>query len=120
MEHTPDGHFVVIKGRRWRATDPELPESVAAVLRKELMSARRAVGAALRQQDAVAERAARDRVQKAKTALGERGTPWWEQTAAERRARWESGLARPDEPSDPGGQQPERDATNDRDVAGDA
>ncbi|MCW2616644.1 MAG: hypothetical protein JWN08_3638, partial [Frankiales bacterium] len=32
------------------------------------------------------------RVQRAKTALGERGTPWWEQTAGERRARWEAGL----------------------------
>ena len=22
-EHTDDGHFVLIKGRRWRATDPD-------------------------------------------------------------------------------------------------
>jgi predicted RNA polymerase sigma factor len=46
----------------------------------------------------VAERAARDRVQRAKTALGERGTPWWEQTSAERRARWQAGLEQ-DRPS---------------------
>ena len=92
MEHTPDGRYVVIDGRRWRATDPLVPEDVAAVLRKELMSARRAVGTALRAQDPEAERAARARVQAAKTALGERGTPWWEQTDAERRARWEAGL----------------------------
>ena len=92
MERTPDGRYVVIDGRRWRATDPLIPEDVAAELRKELMSARRAVGAALTAQDATAERAARDRVQQAKTALGERGTPWWEQTDDERRARWESGL----------------------------
>lgn len=95
MERTEDGHHVVINGRRWRATDPDLPEDVAAALRRELMSARRAVGAALRAQDAAAERAARDRVQRAKTALGERGTPWWEQTPAERRARWEAGLDQP-------------------------
>ncbi|GHE27692.1 hypothetical protein GCM10018784_77140 [Streptomyces hydrogenans] len=37
-------------------------------------SGRRAVAAALRAQDAEAERAARDRVHTAKVALGERGT----------------------------------------------
>jgi hypothetical protein len=92
VERTPDGRYVVIKGRRWRATDPELPEDVAAALRSQLMSARRAVGAALKADDPVAERAARDRVQRAKTALGERGTPWWEQSSSERQARWEAGL----------------------------
>jgi hypothetical protein len=92
VERTPDGRYVVIDGRRWRATDPELPEAVAARLRRQLMRARRDVGTALRAGDPVAERAARDRVQRAKTALGERGTPWWEQTAEQRRERWESGL----------------------------
>lgn len=87
-EHTPDGHHVIIKGRRWRATDPEIPDDAAAVLRRELMSARRAVGAALKAGDAGAERSARDRVQRTKVALGERGTPWWEQTSAQRRDRW--------------------------------
>ena len=91
MERTPDGRYVVIDGRRWRATDPELPEDVAGQLRRQLMSARRAVGAALRAQDPAAERVARKRVQRAKTAHGERGTPWWEQTLEQRRARWEAG-----------------------------
>ena len=91
VERTEDGRYVVIKGRRWRATDPLIPEDVAAELRRELMRARRAVGAALRAEDPAAERAARDQVQAAKTALGERGTPWWEQTPEERRARWEAG-----------------------------
>lgn len=95
VERTADGRYVVIDGRRWRATDPDLPEEVGAVLRSELMSARRAVGAALKAQDPDAERAARARVQRAKTALGERGTPWWEQTPDERRARWEAGLPDP-------------------------
>jgi uncharacterized protein len=90
VEPTPDGHYVIIKGRRWRATDPQLPEETAQLLRSELASARRAVGVALRAGDAVAERTARDRVQQSKIALGERGTPWWEQSAAERRDRWES------------------------------
>ena len=95
VERTEDGRYVVIEGRRWRATDPAVPEEVAAVLRSELMSARRAVGAALRSGDREAERAARARVQRTKTALGERGTPWWEQSAEQRRERWEAGLPGP-------------------------
>lgn len=86
---TPDGRFLVVRGRRWRATDPALPPDVSALLRRELMGARRAVGAALRAGDPDAERSARDRVQRAKVALGERGTPWWEQSDDERRQRWE-------------------------------
>jgi hypothetical protein len=57
------------------------------------MAARRAVKAALHDEgdtDGTALRAARDRVQRVKVALGERGTPWWEQTADERRARWQA------------------------------
>jgi hypothetical protein len=88
-ELTPDGRYVVIRGRRWRATDPDLPPDASGLLRRELMSARRAVGSALRAGDTDAERSARDRVQRAKVALGERGTPWWEQSDDERRERWE-------------------------------
>lgn len=90
---TPDGHHVIIDGRRWRATDPLIPEDVAARLRSHLMAARRAVGAARRAHDEQAEGAARSRVHTAKVALGERGVPWWEQEEAERRARWTEGLA---------------------------
>ncbi|ALG10593.1 hypothetical protein [Kibdelosporangium phytohabitans] len=90
---TPDGHFVVIDGRRWRATDPEIPAEAAARLRSLLMRARRDVGAARRAQDTEAEREARDRVHAAKVALGERGVPWWEQDSAARRQRWQHGLA---------------------------
>lgn len=97
VEHTADGHFVVIDGRRWRATDPAIPEPDAAVLRRWLMAARRDVGAAKRRDDDAAEAdeaRARSRVHAAKTALGERGLPWWEQTDDERRARWQDGLDR--------------------------
>jgi uncharacterized protein len=87
---TEDGRFVIVSGRRWRATDPDIPEDVAAVLRKELMAARRAVGRALRAGEDPAS--ARARVHEVKTALGERGTPWWEQGPDERRQRWERGL----------------------------
>ncbi|GLX23202.1 hypothetical protein [Streptomyces lavendulae] len=98
---TPDGHHVLIGGRRWRATDPAVPPAVGARLRTHLMAARRAVAAARRAEDPRAERAARDRVHTAKTALGERGIPWWEQSADERRARWTDGLAALDGPADP-------------------
>jgi hypothetical protein len=77
-EKTPDGRYVIIDGRRWRATDPSIPEARRKELVAELMSARRAVGAAMRSGDKAAERTARDRVHDAKVALGERGKPWWE------------------------------------------
>ena len=77
-ERTPDGHYVVIDGRRWRATDPSIPEARRKQLVSELMSARRAVGAAKRSGDEAAEREARDRVHAAKVGLGERGPKWWE------------------------------------------
>lgn len=64
----------VIKGRRWRVSDPRIPEGVRRALVDELMAARRAVRAA---EDASSERAARDRVHDAKVALGERGLEWW-------------------------------------------
>ncbi|MFF1698150.1 hypothetical protein ACFVXC_31785 [Streptomyces sp. NPDC058257] len=90
--YTEDGHFVIIKGRRWRATDPRLPHEVEERLTHHLMSARRAVAAAGDDEDA--RKAARARVQLAKTGLGERGTAWWEQTLAERRRRWDDCLRR--------------------------
>jgi hypothetical protein len=63
-----------IRGRRWRVSDPRIPEPLRQVLVDELMAARRAVRDA---GDATAERAARDRVHDAKVALGERGLRWW-------------------------------------------
>ncbi|MFC9030625.1 hypothetical protein [Streptomyces arboris] len=101
-ERTPDGRYIVVKGRRWRATDPEIPEDVAAELRRHLMAARRGVAAARRNQDPAAEKLARSRVHTAKVALGERGTPWWEQPIAERRRRWEAGAAELDAAGEPG------------------
>ena len=71
-----DGAYFTVNGRRWRATDPNLPAAFREALTRELMSARRAVKQT-KGIDAVAERAARDRVQDAKVALGERGPKWW-------------------------------------------
>jgi hypothetical protein len=76
---TDDGRYVVIAGRRWRATDPAIPESLRTELVAELMSARRDVRV-----DPVS---ARPRVNDAKVALGERGDPWWEPTPAGQRTR---------------------------------
>jgi hypothetical protein len=76
---TEDGHHVVIEGRRWRATNPSLPEDERKRLVSELMDARREVGKALRAGDKDAEARARGRVHAAKVALGERGPKWWEE-----------------------------------------
>ncbi|MER6349140.1 hypothetical protein ACWC10_25830 [Streptomyces sp. NPDC001595] len=95
-QQTPDGHFIVVDGRKWRATDPLVPEDVAARLRRHLMAARRAVRSAKSADDAAAERSARARVHRAKVALGERGTPWWEESEEQRRRRWDDGLAQLD------------------------
>ena len=77
-ERTEDGRYVIIDGRRWRASDPRLSEDRRQELVDELMSARRAVRSAKRAGDEEAERLARARVHEAKVALGERGKPWWE------------------------------------------
>ncbi|MEP7091915.1 MAG: hypothetical protein ABI776_17570 [Nocardioidaceae bacterium] len=82
--------YLVVDGRRWRRQDPTLPEDVAARLRSELGRGRSEVG---RLKKAGKEPApARRRVDLAKHGLGERGPAWWEQSAAERRERWESAL----------------------------
>jgi hypothetical protein len=91
-EHTADGRYIVVAGRRWRATDPMIPPEREAELRSALMAWRREVKVA---RGADAEPRARAGVQAAKVALGERGSPWWEQTAAERRRRWETAVPLP-------------------------
>lgn len=86
-ERTDDGRYLVIDGRRWRASDPDIPAERREELVKALMAWRREVRRAKGTDD---EARARAGVQASKVALGERGTPWWEQTDAERRARWET------------------------------
>ena len=92
VQRTDDGRWLVVDGRRWRAADPELPDDVRARLLHPLGVARSAVRTAVRAGDGAAERAARARVQLAKTGLGERGPAWWDQEPAERRARWQQAL----------------------------
>ena len=85
-ELTEDGHHVVVDGRKWRATDPLIPDERQAELRRVLMAWRRDVK---RTRGTPEEATSRAGVQAAKTALGERGDPWWEQTEEQRRERWE-------------------------------
>lgn len=90
---TEDGHYVVINGRRWRATDPVIPADRREELTHLLMAWRREVR---RVRGTAAEPAARAGVHAAKVALGERGSPpWWEQSDTERRARWQAAVAGP-------------------------
>ena len=75
---TPDGRYLVVRGRLWRRSDPNLAPERRAELVSELMDARRAKRAALGAADDAAVEVARARVDAAKTALGERGPVWWD------------------------------------------
>jgi hypothetical protein len=75
---TPDGRYVVIRGRLWRRSDPRLSPQERQSAVDDLMAARRAVASARRRDDAAALAAARSGVQVAKERLGERGTVWWD------------------------------------------
>lgn len=74
---TPDGRYFVVRGRLWRCSNPALADDVREELVRELMQARNAKGRAMRAGDRAAREEARQRVDAAKHALGERGTPWW-------------------------------------------
>ena len=90
---TDDGHYFIIDGRRWRATDPSIPKDGRAELVQILMAWRREVR---RTKGTSQESTARAGVQAAKVALGERGSPpWWEQTAEQRRSRWQAQVSEP-------------------------
>lgn len=71
---TPDGRYLVVRGRLWRRADPRLAPAKRERLVHELMDARRAVRDA---GSPPALAAARARVDAAKRALGERGPVWW-------------------------------------------
>lgn len=74
-ERTEDGRYIVVDGRRWRASDPGIPPKLRQELVDELMAARRLV----RSDPA----SARPRVHDAKNALGERGYEWWREPSAD-------------------------------------
>lgn len=72
---TPDGRYFVVRGRLWRKSNPGLDRDKRDALVLELMMARRAVRTA--GADPMARADARQRVDQAKIALGERGPVWW-------------------------------------------
>lgn len=78
---TPDGRYLVVRGRLWRASNPGLDPQARQREVDRLMAARRAVRAALQAGDAQALARARAAVQAAKVALGERGPVWWDDGA---------------------------------------
>jgi hypothetical protein len=87
--------YLVVDGRRWRRQDPSLPDDVAPRLRSHLGRGRSEVGRRKRAGEDLAP--AREVVDLAKHGLGERGTPWWEQTEQQRRHRWQAALSELDE-----------------------
>ena len=70
---TPDGRYILVRGRLWRASNPNLPETTRESLVEGLMAARRRVQSS----DPEVVSAARQSVDAAKHALGERGPVWW-------------------------------------------
>ncbi|TDW46980.1 hypothetical protein EDF51_10448 [Curtobacterium sp. PhB25] len=93
MTAEADDHYFLVNGRRWRRTDPALPEELAAALRSHLGRGRNAVKTAKRAGDDAALAAARHRNGLAKHGLGERGTEWWTRPEADRIADAEQALA---------------------------
>ncbi len=78
---TPDGRYIIVRGRLWRAANPNLPVEEREALVRTLMAARRAVRAAQVDGDAAGLSADRATVDAAKIALGERGPVWWQDGA---------------------------------------
>ena len=87
---TPDGRYLVVRGRLWRRSNPTLPPDERDRLVHALMDARRAVRDALASGDAAALTSARAGVQAAKVGLGERGPAWWDDGAPD----WNRHLAK--------------------------
>lgn len=77
VERTDDGRHILVDGRKWRASDPTIPDRFRSELVKQLMAARRAVKSS--QHDTAQLAAVRASIHDAKVALGERGEPWWEE-----------------------------------------
>jgi hypothetical protein len=74
---TPDGRYMIIRGRLWRVANPNLSPDERQTHVQALMAARREVKAALAAGDRNRLAAARQSVNAAKLALGERGPVWW-------------------------------------------
>ncbi|NUU47920.1 hypothetical protein HP438_13175 [Sphingomonas zeae] len=78
---TPDGRYIVVRGRLWRRSNPALAPDERQALVDALMQARRAVRTGMMRKDEAGLIRARAQVQNAKVALGERGPVWWDDGA---------------------------------------
>ena len=77
VPRTPDGRYIVVRGRLWRASNPALSPDERQRHVDALMHARRDVALHQRDGNGSALRRARRKVQATKVALGERGPVWW-------------------------------------------
>ena len=78
---TPDGRYIVVQGRLWRATNPSLPAEARVRHMRELLNGRRALKIAKAAGDEAAIAAARQLIAAAQVGLGERGRVWWKDGA---------------------------------------
>jgi len=78
---TPDGRYIVVQGRLWRAANPTLPAERKVRYMRELLNGRRALKAAKLSGEEAAITAARQMVALAQVGLGERGKVWWKDGA---------------------------------------
>jgi hypothetical protein len=76
-QFTPDGRYLIVRGRLWRAANPVLAPPVRSELVQALMTARREVKTAIADADEGRLARARSAVHVAKVQLGERGPVWW-------------------------------------------
>lgn len=96
-----DDRWLVINGRRWRRTDPSLPDDVVEALKSHLGRGRSGVRVAKKNDDSVAVAAARNRSNLAKHGLGERGPYWWDESETDRLARAQDALRQLDALDEP-------------------
>ncbi|MFG6401136.1 biopolymer transporter Tol [Microbacterium sp. P04] len=101
MDDESDDRWMIIDGRRWRKTDPVLPDETVAALRSHLGRGRSGVRVARLSGNTEREATARHRVGLAKRGLGERGPYWWDEPEAARLARAREALDELDDLDDP-------------------
>jgi hypothetical protein len=72
---TPDGRYLVVRGRMWRTANPQLPKEVRQSLVDRLMHLRRALRRREPGEDLIPR--LRSELHEVKVQLGERGPVWW-------------------------------------------
>jgi hypothetical protein len=70
-----------VRGRLWRASNPNLPPAERGRLIQALTEARREVARAKKRSDPELRIRARAHVDEVRRKLGERGPPWWDDGA---------------------------------------